>query len=147
MDLNRQVKNGMFFYLAGTDDDYFQPNDFYIVQMIMDDNKARLDFYHMPSKKKIYEEVVAENDDDGNYDPVRVKKVKYWTEMVTNSENDTMPQELWYLEVTGLPFIKDGKKYFFDVDSGKVTPLKEWFDSFNDDALFGKTASYDDLPF
>jgi hypothetical protein len=148
MDLNRQVENGMFFYLATNDVNYFDPNDFYIVQMIMADNKVRLDFYHMPAKKKIYEQVVAEDDDDGSYEPVRVKKVKNWTEMVTNSEDDTMPQELWFLEVTGLPYIKDGKTYFFDVDSSQSTPLKEWFDSFkNDDIFSAVTASADDLPF
>lgn len=147
MDLNRPVKNGMFFYLASTDFNYFQPKDFYIVQMVMTDEVVRLDFYHMPAKKKIHEEVVATNDHDGNYEPTRVKDVKRWTENVTSAEDETMPQELWDLEVTGLPYIKDGKKYFFDVDSGKSMPLKEWFDSFDDDDLFDDTASEDDLPF
>lgn len=147
MDLNRQVKNGMFFYLAGTDADYFHPNDFYIVQMVMANDDIRLDFYHMPSKKMIYQQVVAKDIDDGNYEPLKVKDIKYFTENITNSEDDNMPQELCYLEVTGLPYIKDGKKYFFDVDSGQDTPLKEWFDSFNDDDIFGNNASYDDLPF
>lgn len=148
MDLNRQVENGMFFYLATNDVNYFDPNDFYIVQMVMANNEMRLDFYHMPAKKKIYGQVVAKDDGDGSYAPTRVEKVKIWTENVTNSEDDTMPQELWFLEVTGLPYIKNGVTYFFDVDSGRSTPLKEWFDSFKDDDIFGPVdASADDLPF
>ena len=89
MDLNRQVENGMFFYLATNDVNYFDPNDFYIVQMVMADNKIRLDFYHMPAKKKIYEQVVAEDDDDGASAEVAVDDRRLVADEVQNrSDHD-----------------------------------------------------------